>query len=85
MEQSSRVLRLLKIASITGLVFNVLMAVLLVLVALFWRDAPSEMRTGSWVLAWFTLSLGLPLFGMLYVTLKNREYLRDVLGAVQRK
>ena len=81
MEQSTRVLRLLKIASTMGMVFNLLMAVLLVLIAIFWKNSTAM----TWVYAWFALSIGIPMFGMLYVTLKNREYLRDVLGAVQKK
>ncbi|MBM3510353.1 MAG: hypothetical protein FJX61_09505 [Alphaproteobacteria bacterium] len=81
MDQSTRVLRLLKIASTMGMVFNLLMAVLLVLIAIFWKDSNSM----TWTSAWFALSIGIPMFGMLYVTLKNREYLRDVLGALQKK
>ena len=34
---------------------------------------------------WGTLFLGLPMFGSLYVLLKLREYLRDILGALDRR
>jgi hypothetical protein len=33
---------------------------------------------------WGTLFLGLPQFGMLYVGLKRREYLRDILSTLQK-
>ena len=36
------------------------------------------------ILVWGTLFLGLPTFGVLYVSLKLREYLRDILAALNK-
>ncbi len=79
MEPSTRVLRWLKIISIMGLVFQVGAGLLLFLIALFWSDT-----SRSWFALWFVLSVGVPMFGMLYVMIKVREYLRDIVGALQK-
>ena len=36
------------------------------------------------ILMWGTLFLGLPMFGILYLAVKVREYLRDILGALEK-
>ena len=79
MQPSSRVLRWLKIISIMGLVFQVGAAILLFLIAVFWADS-----NRTWIALWFVLSVGVPMFGMLYVMVKVREYLRDIVGALQQ-
>ena len=79
MEPSTRVLRWLKIISITGLVFQFGMGLLMFLAAIFWAPAGF-----TWVYLWFVLTIGVPMFGMLYVMIKLREYLRDIVGLLQK-
>ena len=75
---STQLTSMLKVTSVTGifvcLVLGVTSAVWIILGA-----GHLELL----ILMWGTLFLGLPMFGGLYVLLKMREYLRDILGALQ--
>lgn len=79
MSASTQLTKLLKITSVAGifvcLVLGTVSAIWIVLGA-----TAVELL----VLLWGTLFLGLPLFGVLYVALKLREYLRDILGALEK-
>ena len=76
---STQLTKLLKIASVTGifvcLVLGITAAVWIILGA-----GHLELL----ILMWGTLFLGLPMFGSLYVVLKIREYLRDILAALDK-
>ncbi len=79
MEASSQLHHLLKITSVTGifvcLVLGVTSAVWIILGAGY---------VELLILMWGTLFLGLPMFGSLYVVLKIREYLREILAALDK-
>lgn len=80
MSASTQLTNLLKISSVAGificLVLGVTSAVWIILGA-----GHLELL----VLVWGTLFLGLPMFGALYVLLKLREYLRDILAALDKQ
>ncbi len=79
MSASSQLNQLLKISSVMGIFVCLVLGV----------------TSGIWimlgaghlellVLVWGTLFLGLPMFGALYALLKIREYLRDILAALDK-
>ena len=79
MEASSQLTSLLKISSVAG----VFISIILGLISAVWivlGVAQAEIL----VLLWGTLFLGLPMFGALYLLVKIREYLRDILGALEK-
>ena len=79
MEASSQLTSLLKISSVAG----VFVSIILGLISAVWivlGVAQAEIL----VLLWGTLFLGLPMFGALYLLVKIREYLRDILGALDK-
>ncbi|MBM3517270.1 MAG: hypothetical protein FJX56_05175 [Alphaproteobacteria bacterium] len=76
MTASSSTLRLLKILSIAGLVINSACVVAVLLWGIFDSDADSRF----WPMLWVGFTIGLPMYGILYVLLKQREYLRDIKG-----
>ena len=79
MEASSQLTQLLKITSVAG----VFVCLVLGFVSVIWILLGAgyiELLT----LLWNTLFLGLPMFGGLYVLLKIREYLRDILAALEK-
>jgi ABC-type arginine transport system permease subunit len=79
MEASSQLTQLLKISSVAG----IFVCLILGITAAVWVTlGVGEVKL--LVLMWGTLFIGLPQFGMLYVGLKRREYLRDILGALQK-
>ncbi len=75
MEASSQLMQLLKITSVAGVFLCLILGgVGVILIA-----------AGKGILlvvVWGTLFVGLPLFGLLYVMVKMREYLRDILGSL---
>ena len=78
MEASSQLTSLLKISSVAGIFVSIILG-LISAVWLMFGVAQVEIL----VLLWGTLFLGLPMFGTLYMLVKLREYLRDILGALQ--
>ena len=78
MEASSQLTSLLKISSVAGIFVSIILG-LISAVWLIFGVAQVEIL----VLLWGTLFLGLPMFGSLYMLVKLREYLRDILGALQ--
>ena len=67
--------RMLKIASVAGLAIHAFIFVILILGVIFSFDLLK--RVEVWVAFWGAFSLGLPLYGILYVLVKLREYARD--------
>lgn len=79
MEASSQLTSLLKISSVAGIFVSIILG-LISAVWIIFGVAQAEIM----VLLWGTLFLGLPMFGALYLLVKMREYLRDILGALDK-
>ena len=79
MQASTQLTSLLKISSVAGIFICLILGTIS---ALWIINGVAEIEL--LVLLWGTLFVGLPMFGMLYLTVKIREYLRDILGALNR-
>ena len=79
MQASTQLTSLLKIAGVAGIFVSVIIG----LVSAVWLIF-GVARVEILVLMWGTLFLGLPMFGTLYLAVKIREYLRDILGALEK-
>ena len=78
MFSSSRVLKNLKILSIAGMLVNTVAFVIVFIFLLFNPELIKSMTL--WVTIFVTFSIGVPMYAILYASLKNREYLRDILN-----
>ena len=79
MQASSQLTSLLKISSVAGIFISLILG----MVSGVWIIL-GVAQVEILILLWGTLFLGLPMFGMLYLTVKIREYLRDILGALEK-
>ena len=79
MQASSQLTTLLKISSVAGIFISVILGLISAVWIVF-----GVARVEILVLLWGTLFLGLPMFGVLYIAVKMREYLRDILGALTK-
>ena len=79
MQASTQLTSLLKITSVAG-IFVCLILGLVSAVWIVFGVAKVEIM----ILMWGTLFLGLPMFGTLYLAVKTREYLRDILGELSK-
>ena len=79
MQASSQLTSLLKISSVAG----IFICIILGLISGIWIVF-GVARAEILVLLWGTLFLGLPMFGALYLLVKIREYLKDILGALSQ-
>lgn len=79
MQASSQLTSLLKISSVAGIFVSIILG----MIAALWI-AFGVARVELLVLLWGTLFLGLPMFGTLYLAVKIREYLKDILGALEK-
>ena len=79
MEASTQLTSLLKISSVAGIFVSLILGIVSALWIVF-----GVARVELLVLLWGTLFLGLPMFGVLYIAVKMREYLRDILGALEK-
>ncbi|MFP6728871.1 MAG: hypothetical protein VCD50_01650 [Alphaproteobacteria bacterium] len=79
MQASSQLTSLLKISSVAG----VFISIILGMVSAVWIML-GVAQVEILILMWGTLFLGLPMFGILYLAVKVREYLRDILGALEK-
>ena len=70
---------LLKITSVAGVFVCLVLGAVSVIWIIF-GAAASELLT----MVWGTLFVALPMFGTLYVALKLREYLREILAALSK-
>lgn len=82
MSSSTRVLQFLKALSIAGIALNGLAFIVILVYGLFRSKAMTHDL--FWMLLWGTFSVGVPMSGMLYTTLKAREYLRDIHAALKK-
>ncbi len=79
MQASSQLTTLLKISSVAGIFISVTLGLISAVWIVF-----GVARAEILVLLWGTLFLGLPMFGVLYMAVKMREYLRDILAALNK-
>ena len=79
MQASSQLTSLLKIASVAGIFISITLGLISAILMVF-----GVAQVEIMVLMWGTLFLGLPMFGTLYLAVKIREYLRDILGALEK-
>lgn len=82
MGSSTRLLLILKIVAVAGIFLNLVGVGVIVLVMLFKAGVASK---DLWIAMWGTFCVGLPGFGILYGTLKVREYLRDLYFLMEKK
>ena len=79
MQASTQLTTLLKISSVAGIFISITIGMISALWMVF-----GAAHVEILVLMWGTLFLGLPMFGTLYLAVKMREYLRDILGALEK-
>ncbi len=80
MLKSTRLTYFLKIQSVAGMAVSII--VLLVFTASAVIGPPGE---DVYVAIWYSYFVGLPIYGMLYVGLKLREYLREILAVLLKQ
>ena len=79
MSASTQFTHLLKITSVAGVFVCLVLGAISVIWIIFGvtgRELPT--------MVWGTLFVALPMFGTLYVALKLREYLREILAALNK-
>ena len=79
MSASTQFTHLLKITSVAGVFVCLVLgtsSVIWIIFGAVGRELP--------VMVWGTLFVALPIFGMLYVALKLREYLREILAVLNK-
>ncbi len=74
MSESTQFTQLLKITSVAGVFVCLILGGISVIWIIFGATAGELLA-----LIWGTLFVALPMFGTLYVVLKLREYLRDIV------
>ena len=70
---STRLTHFLKILSVSGMAVSISLLILFMIAAI--SGTPDE---SVYVAIWNIFFVGLPMYGMLYVGLKLREYLREI-------
>ena len=70
---STRLTHFLKILSVSGIAVSISLLILFITAAI--SGTPDE---GVYVAIWYVFFVGLPMYGILYVGLKLREYLREI-------
>ena len=83
MPTSSQLSQFLKIASVAGIVISLTVAAVFLAIAIIGALFGEEPML-AWVIAWDAFFVAFPLTGLLYMSLKLREYLREILGTLQR-
>ncbi len=79
MSESTQFTNLLKITSVAGVFVCLVLgasSVIWIISGVTGRELPP--------MVWGTLFVALPMFGTLYVVLKLREYLREILAALNK-
>ena len=79
MQASTQLTSLLKISSVAGIFVSIILG----MVSAAWIML-GVAQVEILILMLGTLFLGLPMFGILYIAVKMREYLRDILGAIEK-
>ncbi len=83
MPASSQLSQFLKIASIAGIFISLTVTAVFLVIAIIGALFGEE-PTLAWVIAWDAFFVAFPLTGILYMSLKLREYLREILGTLQK-
>ena len=73
MLMSTRLTHCLKILSVAGMAVSISLLILFMIAAI--SGTPDE---GVYIAIWYMFFVGLPMYGILYVGLKLREYLREI-------
>ncbi len=77
---STRLTHLLKILSVSGIAVSIILLILILIAAIL--GTPDE---NVYVAIWYMAFVGLPIYGILYVGLKLREYLQEILVALLKQ
>ncbi len=77
---STRLTHLLKILSVSGITVSIILLILFLTAAI--AGTPDE---NVYAAIWYILFVGLPMHGMLYVGLKLREYLQEILAVLLKQ
>ena len=77
---STRLTHFLKILSVSGIAVSISLLILFMTAAI--SGTPDE---GVYVSIWYMYFDGLPMYGILYVGLKLREYLREIEAALLKQ
>ncbi len=80
---STHLTHLLKILAVAGIFISLTVAALFIVIAIIGALFGEE-PVLAWVIAWDASFVAFPLTGLLYMSLKLREYLREILGALQK-
>ena len=80
---STQLNRLLKILSVAGIFLSLIVAAVFLVFALAGAIGGRE-PASVWIIVWNAFFIGLPLYSLLYATLKLREYLRDILQVLKK-
>ncbi len=76
---STGLTHMLKIQSVAGIVLSFTVFVLFLLVTILGESED------AWIWMWYSYFVGFPLYGILYVALKLREYLREIEAALLKQ
>jgi len=74
MLKSTRLTYFLKIQSVAGMAVSIIILLVFTASAVF--GPPGE---DVYIAIWYSYFVGIPIYGLLYVGLKLREYLREIL------
>ena len=80
---ASQLQKLLEIISVAGIFISMIVTAVFLIFALagaIGGNAPASV----WSIVWNAFFIGLPLYGLLYASLKLREYLRDILIVLKK-
>ncbi len=77
---STRLTHFLKILSVSGMGVSIFLLILFMIAAI--SGTPDE---NVYIAIWYMFFVGLPMYGILYVGLKLREYLREILAVLLKQ
>ena len=80
---SAQLNKLLKILSVAGIFLSLMVTAVFLVFALVGAIGGRE-PASVWVIVWNAFFIGLPLYALLYSTLKLREYMRDILQELKK-
>ena len=80
---STQLNRLLKILAVAGIFLSLIIAAVFLVFALVGAIGGQE-PASVWIIVWNAFFIALPLYSLLYATLKLREYLRDILQEMKK-
>ena len=75
--------KLLEIIAVAGIFISMIVTAVFLIFALVGAIGGTE-PASVWAIVWNAFFIGLPLYGLLYASLKLREYLRDILIVLKK-